>query len=123
MFDKAIGNSQKFEFACVALTYRFFSDCGFDVATVKGLKCKSPVLIAHESEQTLRDAIIEVNDDSIDAIVQVGTNLSTVDLFPVIEKWVRKPCLPINMVTAWHALRASGVRDKIDGMGWLLEHF
>ena len=37
---------------------KFFTDCGFDVAAVKGLKCASPMLIAHTSEKMLRDAII-----------------------------------------------------------------
>jgi hypothetical protein len=32
-----------------------------DVATIKGLRCGSPVLIAHETEARLRDCIMEVN--------------------------------------------------------------
>jgi maleate isomerase len=100
--------------------YRFFSDCGFDVATVKGLKCKSPVLIAHESEQTLRDAIIEVNDDSIDAIVQVGTNLAMARVAGIAEFWLDKPVVAINTATYWWALRQNGIDDKVQGFGSLL---
>lgn len=100
--------------------YRFFSDCGFDVATVKGLKCKSPVLIAHESEQTLRDAIIEVNDDSIDAIVQVGTNLAMARVAGIAEFWLDKPVVAINTATYWWALRQNGIEDKVQGFGSLL---
>ena len=37
---------------------RFFTDCGYEVATLKGLRSASPVLIAHETEATLRDAIL-----------------------------------------------------------------
>lgn len=37
--------------------YRFFTECGFEVVNLLGLKCKSPMLIAHESKKTLRDAI------------------------------------------------------------------
>ncbi|MFN6956716.1 MAG: arylmalonate decarboxylase, partial [Acetobacteraceae bacterium] len=40
---------------------RFFTDCGFEVVRIKGLKCPSPVAIAHVSEQTLRDTIIELD--------------------------------------------------------------
>ncbi len=100
--------------------FRFFSDCGFDVATVKGLKCKSPVLIAHESEQTLRDAIIEVNDDSIDAIVQVGTNLAMARVAGIAEFWLDKPVVAINTATYWWALRQNGIEDKVQGFGALL---
>jgi maleate isomerase len=51
--------------------HRFFTECGFEVVNLLGLKCASPVLIAHESKQRLRDAIIEVNQGKVDAIVQV----------------------------------------------------
>ncbi len=40
---------------------KFFEDCGFEIVKMKGLKCQSPVLIAHVSERELRDAIVEVN--------------------------------------------------------------
>src|SRR5690348_5993900 len=55
---------------------RFFTECGFEVVNLVGLKCRSPVLIAHESKARLRDAINEVNRGKVDAIVQVGTNLA-----------------------------------------------
>src|SRR5439155_1432914 len=55
---------------------KFFTDCGYEVVNLLGLKCRSPVLIAHESKQKLRDAIERVNRGKVDAIVQVGTNLA-----------------------------------------------
>src|SRR5262249_60031378 len=51
---------------------RFFEDCGFVIVTVKGLKCGSPVRIAYVTEKQLRNAIIEVNDSTVEAIGQVG---------------------------------------------------
>ena len=83
----------------------------------------SATSIADTPEADVLAAVRELDGPDVDAIIQVGTNLSTVDLFPVLEKWLRKPCLPINVVTIWHALRANGVKDKIDGMGWLMENF
>ncbi|TMK02486.1 MAG: arylmalonate decarboxylase, partial [Alphaproteobacteria bacterium] len=44
---------------------RFFTDCGFEVVRLKGLKCASPVLIAHVSERELRDAILEVDGPGV----------------------------------------------------------
>ena len=99
---------------------RFFTDLGFDVKTVLGLKCKSPVLIAHTSENELRDAIKEVNDDDVDAIVQAGTNLAMARVATVAEKWLNKPVIAINTATYWHALRSNGIQDKIEGFGSLL---
>ena len=99
---------------------RFFEDLGFQVKVVLGLKCASPTLIAHESEERLRDAILEVNAPDVDAIVQAGTNLAMARLAAVAERWLKKPVVAINTATYWHALRSNGMHDKVDGFGSLL---
>ena len=99
---------------------RFFEDCGFEIVRLKGLKCASPVLIAHVSERELRDAIIEVNGPDVDAIIQVGTNLAMARLAGIAEFWLDKPVLAINTCIYWWALRQNGIDDKVDGFGSLL---
>jgi maleate isomerase len=99
---------------------RFFTDCGFEIVALKGLKCGSPVEIAYVSERQLRDAINEVNDPSVDAIVQVGTNLAMARLAGVAEFWLDKPVIAINTAIYWHALRESGITDRVTGFGSLL---
>ena len=101
---------------------KFFTDCGYEVVQVLGLKSKSPVLIAHETEQTLRDAIIEVNDPSVEAIIQAGTNLAMARVGAMAEFWLDKPVIAINTATYWHALRMNGIEDKVQGFGSLLSH-
>jgi maleate isomerase len=98
----------------------FFEDVGFDVKVVHGLKCKSPTLIAQVSERDLRDAIIKVDGDDVDAIVQVGTNLAMARLAGVAEEWLQKPVIAINTATYWYALRQNGIKDKVPGFGSLL---
>ena len=70
---------------------RFFQDCGFDVAKFHGHKCPSPVAIAQVQEDELRKIVMEMDDDSIDAFVQVGTNLSMVGLCLEMEEKLGKP--------------------------------
>jgi maleate isomerase len=102
---------------------RFFTECGFQVVNLVGLKCRSPVLIAHESKQRLRDAIIQVNRGKVDAIVQVGTNLAMAEVAAMAEFWLDKPVIAINTATYWYALRQYGIKDKVYGWGSLLaEH-
>ena len=67
---------------------RFFNDCGFEIVRMKGLKCASPVLIAHVNEHELRDAILEVNAPDVDAVIQVGTNLAMARLAGIAEFWL-----------------------------------
>jgi maleate isomerase len=102
---------------------KFFADCGFEVVNLKGLKCPGPMLIAHVSESELRDAIIEVDDPSVDAIVQVGTNLAMARVAGIAEFWLGKPVIAINTATYWWALRQNGIEDKLQGYGKLLSHF
>jgi maleate isomerase len=99
---------------------RFFEDCGFEIVRLKGLKCESPVKIAHVSQRELRDAIIEVDGPEVDAVIQVGTNLAMARLAGIAEFWLGKPVLAINTCIYWWALRENGIDDKIDGFGSLL---
>ena len=102
---------------------RYFTDVGYEVVRIKGLKCASPRLIAHVSAEELRDAVIEVDGDNVDAIVQAGTNLAMAGVAAMAECWLGKPVLAINAVTYWYALRQSGIRDTVRGYGRLLaEH-
>src|SRR6266705_2484498 len=88
---------------------RFFTDCGYEVVRLKGLKCASPVLIAHVSERELRDAVLEVDGPDVEAVIQVGTNLAMARLAAVAEFWLSKPVLAINTATWWWALRRNGI--------------
>ncbi len=106
-----------------AQVLRFFSECGYEVVALEGLKCDSPVNIAHVSEKQLRDTMIRINDASVEAIVQVGTNLAAARLAGIAEFWLDKPVIAINTAIYWHALRNSGIADRVQGFGsLLLEH-
>ena len=100
---------------------RFFEESGYIVKRVLGLKCASPVAIAHVSEARLRDAVRELDGDDIDAVIQVGTNLAMARLAGSAHLWLPRPVLAINTVIYWHALRESGIDDRIAGFGPLLE--
>ena len=102
---------------------RAFSDNGFEVVNLLGLKCNSPLLMAHESPERLRRAVREVDDSSVELILQVGTNLAFGRVAAEAERWLGKPVLAVNTCTYWHALRSSGIEDKVEGFGSLLmEH-
>jgi maleate isomerase len=101
---------------------RFYQDCGFTVVRDVCLKRPSPVQIAHTTDAMCRQAIKDIDSDDVDAIVQVGTNLSMIRLAAAAELFLGKPVIAINTATYWHALRACGIQDKRSGFGSLLEH-
>jgi maleate isomerase len=102
---------------------KFFNDLGYDVAAIKGLRCPSAIAIAHVTEDALRNALMEVNKPDVDALVQVGTNLSMLRLADEAERWLNKPVIAINAATWWMALRSNGIEDKVYGAGRLLREF
>jgi maleate isomerase len=102
---------------------RYFNEIGFEVKHVCGLNRPSATAIAETPIKDVVAAVRKVDGDDVDAIVQCGTNLSTVDLFPTLEHWLGKPLIPINVATVWHALRACGIKDQVIGKGRLLEEF
>ena len=102
---------------------KFFNEIGFDVVNIKGLKCPNAISIAHVTEDELRDALLEVNADDVDALVQAGTNLSMVGLADEAERWLKKPVIAINAATWWMALRENDINEKVYGVGRLLREF
>jgi maleate isomerase len=104
---------------------RYFTESGFEVVRDIYLACRSWTAIAEVTPELLRDKLIELNGDGrdVDAIIQVGTNLSMVRLAAAAELWLGKPVIAINTATYWHALRRYGILDKMSGFGRLLEEF
>jgi maleate isomerase len=102
---------------------RYFGDMGFTVVRDVALKRPSWIGIAETTSAQCVAAIKELDGDDVDAIVQVGTNLSMVKLAVMAEMWLGKPVIAINTATYWHALRARGIQDKVEGCGPLLERF
>ena len=88
-----------------------------------GLKCPSPMMIAHTTTATLIQALRALDGTDIDAIVQVGTNLPNLEIAASAEHWLDKPVLSINAVTYWDSLRRMGIEDRVYGHGRILEEF
>lgn len=99
----------------------WFMESGFEVVRLKGLKCPSPREIAHVQPATIRESLRELDGPDVEALVQVGTNLAGAAVAAEAERWLGKPVLAINPVLAWHAMRATGIEDRVIGQGRILE--
>jgi maleate isomerase len=102
---------------------RYFEEAGFSIKRLIGLKCPSPVQIAHTTRQQVVDSLHTLNGDDVDALVQVGTNLAAIGVCAEAERSFGKPVLAINAITYWDALRRCGIEDRIQGYGRTLEVF
>lgn len=102
---------------------RYFADMGYETVRDVPLRAPSWTAIAQIPEERLRGVIRDLDGPDVDAIVQVGTNLSMVRLAAAAEAWLGKPVIAINTATYWHALRANGIQDRLAGFGALLGQF
>jgi maleate isomerase len=102
---------------------RYFEDCGFEIINLVGLRCISAIDIAMQTENRLREALREADGPDVEALVQVGTNLSMLRLADEAERWMGKPVIAINAAILWHALRQNGIREQRPGFGVLLREF
>ncbi|MBI0538671.1 arylmalonate decarboxylase [Roseomonas sp. KE2513] len=102
---------------------RYFTEEGFEVVRDLCLQCPSWTAIAEVTPEELRLRLRELDGPDVDAIVQVGTNLSMVRLAAAAEMWLGKPVIAINTATWWHALRENGITDRMEGFGRLLSDF
>ena len=71
----------------------------------------------------IAETVAAIDSPEVDAIVQVGTNLSFVRQAAELERELGKPVVAINMATLWHALRANGIDDRFQGFGRILSEF
>jgi maleate isomerase len=102
---------------------KFFYECGYEIVALKGLRCQSPLRVALIGEAELRDAIDELDDPLIEAIVLIGSNLAAARIAAIAECWLDMPVIAANTATYWQALRRNGIDDKVFGFGSLLEDY
>lgn len=102
---------------------RYLEEAGFTVMRDHCLKCPSWTAIAEVPERELRRTLRTLDGDDVDALLQVGTNLSMARLAAEAENWLEKPVIAINTATYWHALRRNGIKDQVAGYGRLLAEF
>jgi len=97
----------------------FLEEAGVTVPRVLGLRAPGPAAIARVAPARLRAAVRELDGPDVQGILQIGTNLPFAAVAREAEAALGKPVLATNPVTYWHALRRSGIRDRLPGAGRL----
>jgi maleate isomerase len=101
----------------------YFTQAGFEVVRLHGLKCDKPIDIARIPESQSMQVIRMLDGPEVDAIVQVGTALPMLRVAAAAELFLGKPVLAINACSYWAALRSLGFHDKIEHVGRILMDF
>lgn len=101
----------------------FMADHGIETVRDTCLRCPTWTSIAHVPTSTLREELQRLDGDDVDALVQVGTNLSMIQLAAAAELYLGKPVIAINTATYWNALRQNGIVDQKLGFGRLMQDY
>jgi maleate isomerase len=105
---------------------QMFEELGFEVVSSVGFSCANALHIAHVPDWAKEKAILELlanDENTLDAVVQCGTNMSLIDVSEKFEPVVGIPILGINAVTFWYVLRENGFEGALAGAGRLLREF
>ncbi len=103
-----------------------FEDMGYEVVTSFGFSCTSLPDIAHIPDAAKEEAVLKyiaLPENNLDAVVQLGTNMSMIGVTEKLEPQIGIPILGINAVTFWYALRENGFQAPILKSGRLLSEF
>ncbi len=99
---------------------------GYEVVTTFGFDCTNLNDIAHIPDAAKEEAILKylaTPANRLDAVVQLGTNMSMIHVAEKLEAKIGIPILGINAVTFWYALRENGFSDPLNKSGRLLREF
>ena len=102
---------------------RYLEESGFSVKKDLCLECNSWTDIAKVNKDIMYSSLKSIDNDDVDALIQVGTNLPMATFAEEYESIFEKPIIPINTATYWDALRRNNITDKINGFGKLLSEY
>lgn len=105
---------------------KMFQDLGYEVVASFGFACANAYHIAHISDAQKEKVILEylaTPQNKLDAIVQLGTNMSMLNVTEKLEPKIKIPILGINATIFWFALRENGINDSLHSGGRLLKEF
>lgn len=105
---------------------KMFSDLGYEVVSAFGFACSDAYNIAHIPDSAKEEAILKylaTPENKLDAIVQLGTNMSMIKVTERLEPITGIPILGINAVTFWYALRENGFTSPLMKSGRLLREY
>ena len=105
---------------------KMFEDMGYEVVVTFGFACGDLNDIAHIPDSAKEEAILKIlatPENKLDAVVQLGTNMSMNNVIEKLEPKIGIPILGINAVSFWYALRENGFTSPLVNGGRLLREF
>ena len=116
-----VGLLSPFQRAVEAETAGWFAEHDIEVVSSYSFMAQTTLGIAEIGPAEMRTALLAVDGDRVEAIVQVGTNVPMAHAAAAAEWWLGKPVVHVNTAMVWDILRARGLTTPVRGFGCLLE--
>jgi maleate cis-trans isomerase len=94
---------------------------GLEIAALEGFAATDSYMIGKLGPENARDAFARINRPEIEAFIVPGGNFPTMASIPAWEREFNKPVVTTNQAAVWAMLRRLGSKDRIPGLGKLLE--
>lgn len=99
----------------------FATKYGLDTVALEGFAATDSYLIGKLGPENARDAFARIDRPEIEAFVVPGGNFPTMPSIAAWEHEFSKPVVTTNQAAVWGILQTLGVRDRIPGLGRLLD--
>jgi maleate isomerase len=94
---------------------------GLKIAALEGFAAKDSYMIGKLGPENARDAFARIDRPEIEAFIVPGGNFPTMASIPAWEREFKKPVITTNQAVVWAMLRRLGGKDRVPGLGKLLE--
>jgi maleate cis-trans isomerase len=94
---------------------------GLRIAALEGFAATDSYAIGKLGPEHARDAFARIDRPEIEAFIVPGGNFPTMAAIPEWEREFNKPVITTNQASVWAMLRRLGSKDRIPGLGRLLE--
>jgi maleate cis-trans isomerase len=94
---------------------------GLDVVALEGFAASDSYMIGKLGPENARDAFARIDRPNIEVLVVPGGNFPTMSSIPAWEREFNKPVITTNQAALWAMMGMMGARDKLPGLGRLLE--
>ena len=101
----------------------YFAECGFEIVRFNHMQGPQLTEYTRVTAKDMIAALRSIDGPEVEALVQFGANLPMAAVADEAERWLCKPVIAVNIATYWHALRHSGIDDKMPGHTRLLSDF
>jgi maleate isomerase len=94
---------------------------GLEVVALEGFAASDSYMIGKLGPENARDAFARIDAPTIEALVVPGGNFPTMSFVTGWEREFGKPVITTNGAALWAMMAVMGARDKLPGLGRLLE--